>query len=124
MPKDLERLRSTILLLEPASVAEAGWQPAADIYRLPSGWLVKFDLAGIRPDEVELTVRGCRLTVRGVRRDWTITECRHAYSMEIAYNRFQRTIELPCEAERTRVSTEYRDGMLLVRLLEDEELPR
>ncbi len=36
--------------------------------------------------------------------------------MEISYNRFERTLELPCEMDTMTVATQYRDGMLLVRL--------
>jgi HSP20 family molecular chaperone IbpA len=36
--------------------------------------------------------------------------------MEIAYNRFARTIELPCDLEHARITVECRDGMLLLRV--------
>jgi HSP20 family molecular chaperone IbpA len=36
--------------------------------------------------------------------------------MEIAYNRFERTIELPCHLENCDVGLEFRDGLLLVRV--------
>ena len=78
---------------------------------------MKFDLAGVRTSEIELAVRGRALTLTGVRRDWSSSECRHSYSMEIHYNRFSRTIELPCDLEQAQVTTEYRDGMLLVRFV-------
>lgn len=96
---------------------QAGFQPPVDIYRAPSGWLLKFDLAGVRPQDVEVAVGGCRVTVRGVRRDWLIEEGIASYSMEIAYNSFARTLELPCELDLAEVHTEFRDGMLLVRLI-------
>ena len=92
------------------------WQPSVDVYRTRSGWLVKFDLAGVRPEDVEWSVRGSALTVRGVRRDCMIEEgCSH-YRMEIAYSRFERQIEIPGDLTTARVSTEHRDGMLIVRI--------
>jgi HSP20 family protein len=39
--------------------------------------------------------------------------------MEIAYSHFERTVELPRELRQARISTEYRDGMLFVRLTEE-----
>jgi HSP20 family molecular chaperone IbpA len=42
------------------------------------------------------------------------------YAMEIAYNRFERTIELPCDLERTRITVECCDGMLLLRVVVKE----
>jgi HSP20 family protein len=92
------------------------WCPAADIYATSCGWLVKLDLAGVRPQDIELIVRGRRLTVRGVRRDCTLEEGQRHYSLEISYNRFERTLDLPGNVEAARISTDYRDGMLLVHL--------
>lgn len=107
-PQDL--LRNTLV----ENLSEACWQPAVDIYRAGAGWLVKFDLAGVRPADIEVELDGQRLTVRGVRRDWTILEGQQAYSMEIAYNRFERNVELPLNVEVSRFVSEYRDGMFLV----------
>jgi HSP20 family molecular chaperone IbpA len=78
---------------------------------------VKFDLAGIRAEDIQVLLDGSRLTVRGTRRDWTITEGQQAYSMEISYNCFERSIELPLEdVGQVRFESEYRDGMFLVKV--------
>lgn len=117
MFNESHRLLRKLMLPTAEECRGAEWRPPADIYRTPRGWLVKFDLAGVRPDEVELEVQGSRLTVKGVRRDWTLEEGHRFYSLEIAYNRFERSVDLPGHLERARVATEYRDGMLLVQLI-------
>jgi len=110
--------------------AEAGaamaWRPSADIYRTADGWVVKMELAGVRPEEINVLASGSELFVSGVRRDRFVEEGWSHYSMEIAYSRFERTIELPCNLERASVSTEYHEGLLLVRvkLNQDEEEKR
>ncbi len=96
------------------------WEPSVDVYQGQEGWLVKFDLAGVRLEDLELTVRGCQLCVRGVRRDWKILQGQRAWSIEIAYNEFARTIEMPCGGAIEITSSEYRDGMLLVVICETE----
>lgn len=98
------------------------WQPAADIYRTRSGWLLKFDLAGVRMEDVQVHVSRRSVSVSGVRRDWMVEDagCLH-YSMEISYSRFQRTIELPDEIHAARTAVEYRDGILTVRIAQQEE---
>ena len=115
MSQDLIRLMHALFL--PASpCGDVPWEPAADVYRTPLGWLVKFEMAGVRPEDIKLEAVGNTLTVSGVRRDRVREEgCRY-YRMEIAYNRFERTLELPCEIGRGDVSTDYRDGMLLVHI--------
>lgn len=93
-----------------------GWQPALDVYQLRDGWLLKADLAGVRPQEIAVTLEGRVVTIAGLRRDLAIEEgCAH-YRMEIAYSRFERSIELPCDPGPADLETDYRDGMLLVRL--------
>lgn len=94
------------------------WIPPVDIYRIDGGWLVKFDLAGVRPSDIRLEIRSRNLTVSGRRRDWVVEESHpcSAYSMEITYSHFERTLEFPSAIEHLQVRTEYRDGMLLVHL--------
>lgn len=96
------------------SVEDSCWRPPVDIYRAGPAWLVKFDLAGVRREDIQVELDGRRLTVRGVRRDLTILDGTRAYSMEIAYNRFERIIDLPVNVETARFASDYRDGMFLV----------
>jgi HSP20 family molecular chaperone IbpA len=41
------------------------WNPAADVYRTRDGWLVKLDLAGVKSDDIEITLDGALLRVSG-----------------------------------------------------------
>lgn len=92
------------------------WQPSADIYRTKDGWLVKFDLAGVAIGDVMVSIRGRRLTICGVRRDSFVEEGSSHYSMEISYNRFERSVLLPANLENARVAVAAREGLLLVRM--------
>lgn len=92
------------------------WQPAADIYRTRHGWLIKMELAGVRQDEIQISIRDRNLVVHGIRRDSQQVECDQCYSLEIAYSRFERQIQLPCDLEHARIATDYRDGMLLIQV--------
>jgi HSP20 family protein len=111
-----DRIRQLHSLFFPvAEMARAGaWQPSADVYRTGQGWLVKLDLAGVRPEDVQVSVQGNRLTVCGTRRDWSLQEGYSHYQMEIAYSSFERSLTLPCELEHAHVSAEHRHGMLLI----------
>lgn len=98
------------------SARQPEWQPAVDVYRSRTGWLIKCDLAGVRPEDIELTVRGHRLTVGGIRRDCVLEEGCSQYRMEIAYSRFERSIDFPTDLTNAKFTTEHRDGMLIVRI--------
>jgi HSP20 family protein len=116
MAHALIHLMHSLFLPAADTFRETHWRPAADVYRTRSGWLVKFDLAGVRPEDIELRARGNALTVSGRRRDCTLEEgCRY-HRLEIAYSRFERTVELPFDLDALPINTEYRDGMLLVHI--------
>jgi HSP20 family protein len=122
MARDLIRLMQTLFVASAGPVHEACWQPLVDVYRTPRGWLLKFDLAGVLPEEVQLQVQGNVVTLRGARRDWVAEQGCQYYRMEISYNHFERSIELPgCPLERAAIATEYRYGMLLVHILTEAE---
>ena len=93
------------------------WQPSADVYRTRDGWLLKFDLAGVSIEDVTVSIRGRRVSVTGVRRDSILEEGSSYYSMEISYNRFERSFEMPANLETARVTIAARDGLLLVRMI-------
>ncbi len=105
---------SAFFMPEVASRHEKFWTPGVDIYHSRMGWLIKLDLAGVQLSDVSIEAKGTRLIVSGCRRDLMVNEEWNHYSMEIAYNRFERAIELPCNLDRTGVSAELRDGMLLI----------
>jgi HSP20 family protein len=93
------------------------WQPPADVYRTKDGWAVKFDLAGVNTEDVTVSIRGRRLTVSGIRRDSFVEESLSHYSMEISYNRFERSLLMPANLENARVTVVAREGLLLVRMI-------
>ena len=96
------------------------WEPATDIYQTENGWVVKFDLAGVDPDELTVSIEGCTLVVTGTRRDRTLREGVWHYQMEITYSRFERAITLPCDLAQAAVSTVYEHGLLTIAFLLDQ----
>jgi HSP20 family protein len=88
------------------------WVPPADVYRTRDGWILKFDLAGVQVQDVRITISGRRVTIDGV-----VEEGWSYYAMEISYDRFARTIEMPSCIDEAQVSMETRNGILLVRMV-------
>jgi HSP20 family protein len=105
------------------SFVGAGWQPAVDVYRTRTGWLAKFDLAGVRPEDIRLQVEGRTLRVQGIRRDCTLEQGCYHQRLEIAYSQFERHLEFPVSLEQACLTTEYQAGMLLVRIHTEGEGP-
>ena len=97
------------------------WNPAADVYQTRDGWIVKLDLAGVRSDDIEIRIDGRMLRVSGLRRDSVCGEGVSHYQLEITYSRFEKAIQFPCSIEHATVERDYRDGLLILRLHENEE---
>jgi HSP20 family protein len=100
------------------------WIPAADVYRTDDGWIVKVDLAGIRPGDIEITLDGRVLRISGLRRDGICGEGISHYQLEITYSRFEKLIQFPRSIEHATVERDYHDGLLILRLREEEEAGR
>ncbi len=97
------------------------WCPAADVYRSKDGWIVKVDLAGVKPQDVEVILDGDLLRISGSRRDGTCGEGVSHYQLEITYSRFEKMIRFPRSIEHASIERDYRDGLLILRLREERE---
>ena len=100
------------------------WCPAADVYRTADGWIVKVDLAGIEPADVQIALDGQVLRISGLRRDATCGEGISHYQLEITYSRFEKMIQFPRSIEHATIERNYHHGLLILRLFEEEEAGR
>jgi len=91
-----------------------GWQPRVDIYRCNEDWLVKVELAGVARQDIRIEVLGNSLIIEGQRKDWCAPDTTESLSMEITYDWFQRSIQLPDAVLAENMRTDYREGMLLI----------
>jgi HSP20 family protein len=107
-------------LLSPGGQAAArSWQPPVDIYKTSQGWLLKFELAGVDPENIQVSLQDNCITVSGARLDHCIEAGCLVQQMEIAYSSFARRVQLPLEPGRVTVSWDFRNGMLLVRIRQE-----
>ena len=97
------------------------WNPAADVYRVSDGWVVKVDLAGVCTDELEIELRDSLLTIRGCRRDTHYREGFVYQQMEITYSRFEKSIKFPSPIDGASIRRDYRDGFLIIDLRSEQE---
>lgn len=121
--RDKIRHQSIFFLARTTEVGQTVWVPHADVYRRSSTWLVKCDLAGIKTEDLSISVSGPRLMISGIRRDLLAERGWEHYSMDIPYSKFACSVTLPHDLEQAHLATEYIDGMLLVRVRFDEDAP-
>jgi HSP20 family protein len=94
-----------------------GFSPSVDVYYLtePPRAVVKADLAGISPDDLELEIRGRELVLAGRRRPEK-AEGRVYQQVEIEHGPFRRVVGLGVEVDPEAARAVYQDGMLMVEL--------
>jgi HSP20 family protein len=94
-----------------------GFSPAVDVYYVgsPPRAVVRADLAGVDPSEIELEIRGRELILAGYRRPGDDEE-RLYQQLEIEHGPFRRVVALGAEVDPAAARAFYEDGMLVVEL--------
>jgi HSP20 family protein len=92
----------------------AHWVPNTDVYVTEGGLVIKVELAGMRREDLELTVEGNQLKISGQRPDGCrAPQCKFLV-MEINYGIFETVIELPAGYDLARAKAAYQNGFLRV----------
>lgn len=104
---------------EALTVAE--WAPSVDITEDEKEYLVKADLPEVKKDDVKVTVEHGVLTITGERKLEKEEKDKKYHRIERAYGSFLRSFTLPDAADGTKVSAEFRDGVLKVHLPKTEK---
>src|SRR6478736_6040185 len=102
--------------VEPHSLTVADWSPEVDISEDDHGYLLKADLPEMKKDDVRVTVEDGILCVSGERKKDKEDEKRKFHRIERSYGNFRRSFTLPEDADSTKVTAEFRDGVLKVHL--------
>lgn len=114
--KDLLEIVEQLFGHNSEPIHQSIWHPLADIYRYEQGWLIKLELAGVREEDIQISISGAMLKIEGKRRDLSAQDSVESYRMEIFYNRFERVIELPEILENAQITLDFNQGMLLIHL--------
>ncbi len=100
------------------------WQPAADVYETEKAIVVRLELAGVVPGEVQVSVDGEILRIRGRREPRLDADAQRLHQMEIAFGPFERALRIGIPFDRERVSAQIEEGFLRVTLPKRSAGPR
>src|SRR5467141_4929965 len=98
------------------SLAVADWSPEVDISEDDHGYVLKADLPEMKKDDVRVTVEDGILSVSGERKIEKEDQKRKFHRIERSVGNFRRSFTLPEDADSTKVTAEFRDGVLKVHL--------
>jgi len=102
------------------------WIPPVDIYQNGDKELViKAELPDLKREDIEITVDNNVLTIKGERKLSAEVKQDQVHRVERQYGVFVRSFALPPTVDNTKVSAEYKNGVLTLRLpLREEAKPR
>ena len=93
---------------------ETHWIPNTDVYVTDDNLVIKVELAGMRREDLELTIEGQRLMISGHRRDGCRAPKCKFLVMEINYGSFECVIEIPPGYDLSQARAVYQNGFLRV----------
>jgi HSP20 family protein len=96
------------------------WVPNMDVFTHEGGVVVKAELAGIRREDLTLTVEGNRLRIRGMRRDCPRAPGSRFLMMEIEYGAFEAAVDLPSGLDMASARAVYLNGFLKIEFLRSD----
>lgn len=94
--------------------SEGNWVPNTDVYLSDDGLVIKVELAGMRREDLQITIEGNSLRIRGHRGDGCRSASAQFLVMEISYGEFESVIELPEGYDLGQAKAAYQNGFLRV----------
>lgn len=90
--------------------------PAIDVVEKGKSFVVKAELPGISPEDIEVTVSDGYLIMKGERKEEKEEKDDAFLRREISYGSFQRTIALPETADCPKAEASFKNGVLTVKV--------
>ena len=97
------------------------WAPVVDIYEAEGDLVLKAELPGVDPKDVDVRVENNVLTLRGERKFESDVKREQYHRVERDYGSFSRSFTLPNAVDTDKIKAEYKDGVLRVTLPQREE---
>ena len=88
------------------------WIPTADVFAKGDDLVLRYELAGVREEDIEITLTGGVLTVSGDRKSDLNEEQVQFYTRERSYGHFRRSMNLPEGVDGSKINATFDDGML------------
>ena len=104
---------------EPFGLAE--WSPAVDVSETDTDVLVHAEIPGIDPENLDISIAGDVLTLRGEKKESQEAHGRNYQRVERRYGAFTRSLTLPAAVDAENVSATAHAGVLEVRLPKRED---
>lgn len=101
---------------EPEPVAEEEGELAVDVYQTPTHIIIKAMIAGVRPEDLDVSITRDMVTLRGKRERHTEGASADFFFQELYWGAFSRTVVLPQEIDIDGAGAGEKHGLLTLHL--------
>jgi HSP20 family protein len=100
----------------PQIPAMGDWTPALDVSETKDAIVVKAEVPGMDAKDIELSLLGDVLTLKGEKKQEKEEKDEHYYRVERSYGAFARAVRLPASVDGSKVTASFKNGLLTVTL--------
>ena len=114
MGREMDRLFDRFFEAWPfRGFAETGrWMPSVDVSETDIELIVRAELPGMDPKEIDISLTGNMLTIKGERKHEREEKKENFHLVERGSGSFSRSIQLPAEVNADKIKATYKDGVL------------
>jgi HSP20 family protein len=106
----------------PMSMMRTMGAPSVDLYQTDDDIVVRASLPGMKADDVQISITGDILTVKGEFKEKQDKKEKSYHLREHRYGSFERTLSLPGLVESDKAHADFEDGILTITLPKSEAI--
>jgi len=95
--------------------------PPVDMYQTANGVVVKASIPGLKPDEVDISITGDILTIKGEHKEDKETKEQDYFYKEHRCGAFNRSLAIPVQVKADKAEATFENGVLTLTLPKAEE---
>jgi len=120
--------KNTLSPEENESKATQDWLPDSegqltiDVYQTPTDIVIKSTIAGVSPDDLDITITNDMVTIKGKREKDEVISDGDYYYQECYWGAFSRSVILPVDVEAEKAEASMKNGILSLRLPKIEKV--
>jgi HSP20 family protein len=123
MRREMDRLWDSFFEGKPTRMAgeEREWVPSLDISETKGDLVVKAEIPGIDPKDIDISLNEGVLTIKGEKKQEKEEKEEGYHLVERSYGSFTRSIRLPREIQNEKINASYKNGVIKITLPKTEE---
>ena len=107
----------------PLNSRDGGWStPAIDMYQTDDDVVVKAVVPGMKPEEVQISITGDVLTIKGETKSENDTKEKAYHIREQRWGSFERSVSLPTAVKSDKAEAAFENGVLTITLPKAEDV--